>query len=332
MEIPPLQWALFAAVIGVLLAVDLVVHRGGRGASRRVAAIWTTIWIAAGLGFGLYVWRHFGPQPAREYLAAYLIEKSLSLDNLFVFLVIFQSLRVPLRYQHTVLLWGIFGALLFRAAFIFLGVQAIERWDWVELVFGGILLVTAWRVFRDDPGTKTESKVANWLARHLPFDPNPRNTRFFVRVDGKLRGTPLLLAILAVEFTDVIFAIDSVPAAFAVSREEFVLYTSNAFAILGLRALYLLLACVIGNLPYLHYGLAAVLAFAGVKLVAGERFHIEPLGSVAFIVAVLAIAVGASLWARRRARPSVAVEIEASPAELAPKARPPGSEPTPAPR
>jgi tellurite resistance protein TerC len=296
------MWIAFAVVLGVLLAVDLFVHRGGRATSRRSATLWTVIWIGVGLAFGGFVALTLGPQAAEEYLAAYLIEKSLSLDNLFVFLVIFRSLAIPQESQHTALAWGILGALAFRALFIFLGVAAIERYEWVTYVFAGILLWAAYRSLREDPSKRGESRVALWLSRHLPVTPQSHGARFLARQDGRLLATPLLLAVFAVELTDIVFAIDSVPAALAVTRSRFVVYTSNAFAILGLRALYLVLEGSLSKLAYLHYGLAAVLAFAGLKMLLAPWLHVPPLISVAIIVVCIAAAVWASLRARRRGR------------------------------
>ncbi|NMO22649.1 TerC/Alx family metal homeostasis membrane protein [Pyxidicoccus fallax] len=297
LNIPTWVWVVFWAVILALLVVDLVAHRGRHGESHKAAVIWTGVWISAGLLFGALVWRIFGTQAGHEYLAAYFIEKSLSLDNVFVFLVIFRSLGVPSKAQHNVLFLGIFGALVFRALFIFLGAAALERWHWVAYVFGGILLVTAWRVFREDPAVQVENKAVRWLAHRMPVTHEFHGKKFIVRLEnGRRVATPLLLALLGLELTDILFAVDSVPAAFSVTQDTFIIYSSNAFAILGLRALYLLLAGTVGQLRYLHYGLAGVLAFAGLKMVLEPWLHVPPLTSVA-IIAVLIIG---SVWASRR--------------------------------
>ncbi len=300
-HVPTWIWVVFWAVVLVLIVVDLIAHRGHRGESRKAAVIWSGVWIATGLLFNVLVWRVFGGQAAQEYLAAYFIEKSLSLDNVFVFLVIFRSLGIPARAQHNVLFLGIFGALVFRALFIFVGAAALERWHWVAYVFGAILLITAWRVFREDPSRQQENKAVRWLARRLPVTHEVHDKKFIVRLeDGRRVATPLLLALLGLELTDILFAVDSVPAAFAVTQDTFILYSSNAFAILGLRALYLLLAGTVGQLRYLHYGLAGVLAFAGLKMVLEPWIHIPPLLSVGIIVVLIAASVGASVRARRR--------------------------------
>lgn len=301
LSIPTWIWVVFWAVILVLLVVDLLAHRGRHGESHKAAVIWSGVWIAAGLSFCVLVWRVFGSRPAQEYLAAYFIEKSLSLDNVFVFLVIFRSLAIPSRLQHQVLFLGIFGALVFRALFIFLGAAALERWSWVAYVFGAILLFTAWRVFKEDPAQQVENKAVRWLAHRLPVTQELHGKHFFVRLeDGRRVVTPLLLALLGLELTDIVFAVDSVPAAFAVTQDTFIIYSSNAFAILGLRALYLLLAGTVGKLRYLHYGLAGVLAFAGLKMVLEPWIHVPPLLSVAIIIGLIVPAVWFSQRARKR--------------------------------
>jgi tellurite resistance protein TerC len=296
MEITPTTWMVFAGVLFGFLAVDLWAHRGERHDSKRSAVFWSAVWIAVGLAFGGFVWWRFGGRPAVDYLGAYLIEKSLSVDNLFVFLIIFQMLGIPKDNQRTVLSWGIFGALVLRGLFVFLGATAIERYHWVVYVFGAILLAAAWRTFREDPSRQEENKAVEWLSRHLPVTHRIHGDGFLAREGGRTVATPLLIALLGLELTDVIFAIDSVPAAFAISREPFIVYSSNAFAILGLRSLYLVLAHTLPQMTYLHYGLAAVLAFAAVKLMIAEWINIPAWLSIAFIVVTL----GASVWASVR--------------------------------
>lgn len=301
-DVPLWAWIALSAAVLVLLVVDLIGHRGGHGTSRKAAIVWTMVWITAGLLFNVVVWVALGGQRGQEYLASYLIEKSLSVDNLFVFLIIFQTLNVPPQHQHRVLFWGIFGALVFRAIFIFAGVAALEQYDWVAYVFGGILLLAAWRAFRDDPGEPRESKIVLWLSRHLPVTHRIEGGAFVTRMQGRRVVTPLLIALVAVELTDIVFAIDSVPAALSVSQDRFVVFSSNAFAILGLRALYTVLADVLSDLEYLHYGLAAVLAFAGIKLIIADWLHIPAPISIALIAAIIGAAVWASVHARRSAR------------------------------
>lgn len=299
---PTWAWLVFGGLLTVLLGLDLFLHRGHRESSRRAAIVWSVVWIVAGLAFAGFVYVVNGPQRAVEYVAAYAIEKSLSLDNLFVFLIVFKSLSIPKEHQRRALSWGIFGALLFRAIFIFLGAAAIERWSWVVYVFGALLLVAAYRAFLGVPKEEDENRLVGFLSRHLRVSAHHGTDAFVLRERGRLVATPLLVAVLALEMTDVLFAVDSVPAALAVSRDTFVVYSSNAFAILGLRSLYIVMAHTIAELRYLHYGLAGVLAFAAIKLIGAEWFHVPPLASVAIIAAMIAAAVWASLRAGRRER------------------------------
>jgi tellurite resistance protein TerC len=294
------MWIVFGVTMAVLLAIDLFAHRGSHGEGRKSAIVWSVIWIGAGLAFNVFVWITLGGYAAKEYLAAYAIEKSLSVDNLFVFLVIFRSLGVPKEKQQTVLTWGVLGALALRALFIMLGVAAIEKWDWVVYIFGGILFFAAYHAFREDPTGMKESKLVAWLSRQLPVTEQYVGSRFFTRRNGRLVATPLFVAVIAVEATDVMFAIDSVPAALSVTRERFLVYSSNAFAILGLRALFVVLARTIAQMKYLHYGLAFVLALAGAKMIASDFFHVPPLLSVGLIVLAIGSSVYFSVRARRR--------------------------------
>lgn len=297
-----LQWAwiLFGIIVAALLALDLVMHRGGRGASRKSAYIWSGVWIAIGLLFTAVVYRFFGGERAEEYVAAYLMEKSLSVDNLFVFLVIFRSLSIEAKHQHKVLFWGIIGALVFRAVFIFVGIAAINRFHWLAVVFGLMLLYTAYRAAAEDPAQKSESALIGWLSRFLPVVKENGDGRWSVRREGKVYLTPLAVALVTVELTDVMFAIDSVPAVFAVSRDPFVVYSSNIFAILGLRALYTALEHNLRDFPYLHYGLSGVLGFAGLKLILSQWIKLPPLVSVSIIASIIAASIVASLRAKSR--------------------------------
>lgn len=303
-NIPWWGWAAFGVVVTILLVVDLFAHRGEHAESRKSALVWTLVWIGTGLAFCGFMWAVFGAAPAQEYLAAYLIEKSLSLDNLFVFLIIFQTLSIPSEEQHRVLFWGIFGAVIFRGIFIFAGAAAVQRWDWMSYVFGGILLLAAIHAFREEPGEKDTSRIVKWLSQHLPLTHNTHGHKFLTKVDGAWMVTPLLIALAAVELTDILFAIDSVPAAFSVSNDPFIIYSSNVFAILGLRALYLLLADMLDQLDYLHYGLSVILGFAAVKILIEDWVHIPAMLSVAIIGAIIAVTVWMSVAKRRRDRKS----------------------------
>jgi len=286
-------WIIFGLTVVILLAVDLFTHRRA-GSSKKSSYIWSGVWIAAGLLFTVVVYLFFGAVRAEEYVAAYLMEKSLSIDNLFVFLIIFRSLSIPPEHQHKVLFWGILGALLFRGLFIFLGIAAINRFSWLSIVFGLLLLYTAYRAAREDPAEKSESVLIVWLSRFLPVTGETEQGRWYLRRDGKWYVTPLAIALLTVELTDIMFAIDSVPAVFAVSRDPFVVYSSNIFAILGLRALYTALEHNLRDFPYLHYGLAGVLAFAGLKLIFEGWLALPPLLSVAIISAIITASILAS--------------------------------------
>jgi tellurite resistance protein TerC len=288
-------WASFAGTLLVLLAIDLFAHRGRRALSRKAAIAWSVVWIAAGLSYGGFLGVVLGGRAAGEYLAAWLIEKSLSVDNLFVFLIVFQALKIPEEKQRRVLTWGIFGALVFRALFVAVGAAALERFHWVTWLFGAILLWTAVRVFREDPAKHRESRAVRWLSRHLPVSKETGGGAFLAREGGRRVATPLLVALLAIEVTDLVFAIDSIPAAFSVTRDTFLVYASNAFAILGLRSLYAVLAHGLERLRYLHYALAGVLAFAGVKIIVARWVELPPWISIAVVVAVIGAAVWASL-------------------------------------
>ncbi|HEX8438933.1 TerC family protein [Archangium sp.] len=297
-QVSPWEWGLFGVIVLVMIVVDLLAHHHKHGESKKAAYVWSVAWILVGLAFGGFVWARHGGTIAQEYLGAYLIEKSLSLDNLFVFLVIFSSLNVPEDKQRGVLFWGIFGALIFRAIFIALGLEALERWHWVVYIFGAILLVAAFRVAHRHPSEESDNKAVDWLSKRLPVTKEFEGEKFFTKVNGRRMGTPLLIALLSIELTDVAFAIDSVPAALSVSHNLFVVYTSNVFAILGLRALYIALAKTVHELRYLHWGLAAVLGFAGLKMIVSDWIHVPPLLSVAIIV----VCIGASVWLSLHAR------------------------------
>ena len=293
-------WIIFGTVVLVMLLVDALTHRGDRGQSRRSAGIWTAVWIGLGLAFTGFVWWQMSWLDAQEYLAVYALEKSLSLDNLFVFYVIFHSLNIPDKYHHKVLYWGILGALVFRLIFIYAGAAAVEQFAWVEYVFGGLLLVAAWRTYREDPAEDEESGIVLWLERHLPFSSSAHEGTFFARKNGRRVATTLFIALAAIELSDIMFAIDSVAAALSITHQEFVIYSANIFAILGLRSLYLFLEHNIDDFKYLHYGLAAVLAFAALKLLLHDWTWFEetvtPLTSVGIIVVII----GISIWVSMR--------------------------------
>jgi tellurite resistance protein TerC len=298
--VPAWAWGLLAGVMLLLISIDLFAHRGDRIDSRRRALVWSLVWVAVAVVFGVFVAAYFGTAAAEQYFAAYLLEKSLSVDNLFLFVVVFAALGIPSAEQRRVLTWGIVGALVTRGVFIALGAAVLHRWHEVTYVFGAILVITAWKMLRETEGTS--SRLLPWLERHLPWTSERAGHHFVVRRAGRWVATPLLLALIAIELTDVMFALDSIPAAFAVSEEPFIVYSSNVFAVLGLRALYVVLVGAIANLRYLRYGLSAVIAFAGAKMLAASWIVISPAVSVAVIALVIGAAVVGSLVARRRER------------------------------
>jgi tellurite resistance protein TerC len=298
--VPVWAWALLALVVTISVSIDLFAHRGDHVDSRKRALAWTIGWVVVSLGFNVFVAVHFGLEAGEQFLAAYLLEKSLSVDNLFVFMLVFATLRIPATEQRRVLTWGIAGAILTRGALIFAGAAAVKEWHSILYVFGALLVIAAVKLLKE-PQQEGENKLLVWLSRRLPWSRTLDGHHFVTRRNGRLLGTPLLLALIANELTDIVFAIDSVPAAFAVTEEPFIIYSSNLLAILGLRALYIVLAGVLAELRYLRFGLAAVLAFAGFKLLLSKWIHVPPLVSVGVIASCIAIAVIASL----RARPSI---------------------------
>jgi tellurite resistance protein TerC len=293
-----------------MLALDLgVFHRQAHAVGWREALGWSIFWITLALVFNLGIYLYAGAQPALEFLAGYLIEKSLSVDNIFVFLVIFSYFAVPAAYQHRVLFYGILGALIMRAVFILLGAAMLEAFHWTIYVFGAILLITAVKllVHRHEDVHPERNPVVRLFKRFVPLVTEYRGPRFLVSEAGRWRATPLLLVLVTIEATDVVFAVDSIPAIFAVTRDPFIVYTSNIFAILGLRALFFLLAGAIGKLYYLKTGLAIVLGFVGVKMVIADWYKIPITVSLAIIAACIG---GAALASLLRSPPPVALASE----------------------
>ncbi len=295
-------WAGFFALVLAMLAIDLGVSRHRTGAMPlRAAALWTAIWIGMALLFnlGIYLWR--GAEPALEFFTAYLIEKALSVDNLFVFVLIFSLFGVPALYQRRVLLWGVLGALIMRGIFIGAGAALLHRFHWLMYVFGAFLIFTAFKLAL---GGETEIKpernpLIRLFRRIMPVTEHFEGERFFVRHAGVLMATPLFLVLLIVESTDLVFAVDSIPAVLAITQDPFLVYTSNVFAILGLRALYFLLAGAMTKFHYLKAGLSAILGFVGVKMLIAGFFKI-PVGlSLGVIATILIVAIMASLLRAR---------------------------------
>lgn len=311
------QWGVFLGLVIALLLIDLLVfHREAHEINTREAAVESAAWISIGLLFSLVVWWWFGLAATGEYVSGYLIEKSLSVDNVFVWALIMSYFKVPQKYQHRVLFWGIFGALVMRAIFIFVGIALIERFDWILYVFGAFLLFTAGRMMftendHVDPGNSRFLKIVN---RVIPSSDQLDGPHLFTKVNGRRLATPLFAVLLLVELTDVVFAVDSVPAVLAVSNEQFIVFSSNAFAILGLRALYFLLADMHNRFTYLQQGLAIILAFVGVKMIIANWYHIPTWLSLTVIGIVLTGSIAFSLKVERD---SAATEDDGGPDDAA---------------
>jgi len=299
----PAAWAGFIAFVIVMLALDLgVFHRKAHEVGFREALAWSAVWIGLALVFNAGVWWTFGSQSGIEFLTGYLIEKSLSIDNIFVFVVIFAALGIPAIHQHRVLFWGILSALLLRAAMIFAGVELLARFHWLIYLFGGFLIVTGIKLYlqRD----KEEHPESGWamrtIRRLLPSTPQLHGERFFVVENGRRLATPLFMALMLIEVTDVIFAVDSIPAILAISTDPFIVFTSNIFAILGLRSLFFLFARLVDKFRYLKVGLAGVLVFVGAKMAAVDVYKIPPAVSLVIVAFMLGASIVASWLSARR--------------------------------
>ena len=292
-----LQYTLFCAFILLLLILDLgVFHKKDHVFSTKEAIGWSAFWISLGLLFGLGVGYFEGATKGQEYLAGFLIEKSLSVDNIFVFVMVFAFFKVEPKYQHRVLFYGILGAVVMRGLAIFAGTALLARFNWLMYVFGGFLLFTAIKMFKTaDHESEGESKLLRMLSNKLPVATHHNDGKFFVKEGGKWHVTSLFIALIALELSDVIFAVDSIPAIFAVTRDPFIVFTSNIFAILGLRSLYFLSADLIRRFEYLNKGVAVVLLFVGIKMLISGVYHIPSGISLAIIGAILAFSVWYSM-------------------------------------
>jgi tellurite resistance protein TerC len=291
-------WVGFIAFVLAMLALDLgIFQRKVHEVKPREAAIWTAIWVALALAFAGILWVWQGREPALTFLTGYVIEESLSMDNIFVIVLIFDYFAVPKTFQHRVLFYGILGALLMRGLFIALGTVLLAKFQWIIYVFGGMLIVTGVRMaFKHDESFDAEQNpIVGMVRRLVPLSKNFHGKHFFTIENGRRVATPLLLVLVLVEFTDLIFAIDSIPAIFGVTRDPFLVYTSNIFAVMGLRSLYFLLASVIEKFYLLKYGLAVILTFVGVKMIAEHWVHVPIHVSLGVILGVLIISIVASL-------------------------------------
>ena len=298
----PMSWVVFGAVVAVMLALDLgVFHRKAHVIRTREAAVWSAVWISVALLFNLGIYLHSGSDRALEFFQAWLIEKALSVDNLFVFLVAFSYFAVPAHLQHRVLFWGIIGALITRGIFIAVGAALLANFHFVMYIFGAFLIFTAVRLLRggDEEPHPEKNPVLRLFRRFVRLTPEYEGTRFFVRQNGVLYATPLLLVLVVIEATDVVFAVDSIPAVFGVTNDVFIVYTSNIFAVLGLRALCFLIASVVARLKYLRPALALVLAFVGGKMLLSDKFRIPNWISLVVIGGLIGSAAAISLIASR---------------------------------
>ncbi len=292
---PISHWIGFHVFIFVLLGMELVyVRRQGPAKIHSTAIAATILWIAAALAFALFIFHTMGGEFATQYLAGYAIEESLSIDNLFVFLILFRVFNIEPSHQPKVLFWGVAGAIVMRGAFIATGLELLTHFEWVSYVFAAILLIAAIRlVLPSAQKAETMPGWIKWITRVHPV--SLRQDKFFVREDGRRMVTVLFLALLAIELTDVVFALDSIPAVLSITRNPFLAYTSNIMAVMGLRSLYFLLAHLLNKLRFLHYGLAAVLAFAALKMLSAHWIEIGPITSLAVVVSVLFVTIVLSL-------------------------------------
>jgi len=314
-----LMWIGFNIFVLAMLALDLgVFHRKAHEVKIKEALLWSAVWIALALAFnvGVYFWR--GQETALEFLTGYLLEKALSVDNIFVFIMIFAYFRVPALYQHKVLFWGILGALVMRAIFIAAGVALLQHFHWVIYIFGAFLILTGVKLAmqQDKEVHPEKNPVLKLFRRLMPVMKNYKGAKFLIKRNGRRYATPLLLVLVMVETTDLVFALDSIPAILAITRDTFIVYTSNVFAILGLRALYFALAGIMQMFHYLSYGLAAILVFVGVKMMIMD-FYKLPIGiSLGVVAGILTISVIASLLHPRQNHAPAKIDAQLEPVAL----------------
>ncbi|MDJ0348956.1 TerC family protein [Cryobacterium sp. PH29-G1] len=301
MTVPLWAWFAVLGVILLMLAVDLVAHRKAHVIGVREAAVWSIVWVTLGIAFGVLVWTLWGAEFGQQYFAGYLIEKSLAIDNVFVWAIIFAAFAVPREYQHRVLFLGVLGALIFRGIFIAAGAALIENYSWILYLFAAFLIYTGWRMFRsrNDHVHPEKSRILKVFRRFVPMTDAYHGQKFLIRKAGIVVATPLLAVLVLVEITDIIFAVDSIPAIFAVTSEPFLVFTANAFAILGLRAMYFLLADLIHRFIYLKIGLAFVLIWVGIKMLLLDVFYIPTTISLAVVAAIITVSIVTSLRSTR---------------------------------
>jgi tellurite resistance protein TerC len=315
----PLFYGVFIAIVIVMIAIDMLTLKkeGMHRVSTKEALLWTSVWIAVSLGFAGWLYFELAHNPAvgsdvavdsvMDFLTGYVLEKSLSVDNIFVFVLIFSYFKIPAEYQHRVLLFGVLGAIALRAIMVALGAVLVSRFEWVLYLFGVFLLYSGIKLMLPE---KTEDKglsdnpLVSWLNQHMRVSEQLNREKFFTIENGQRMATPLLLTLVVIELSDVVFAVDSIPAVFAVTSDPFIVFTSNIFAVLGLRAMYFLLANVVEKFIYLKYGLAVVLTFIGGKMLVAKWWHIPSFASLAVVFSALLIAIIAS-WLKTRQRPDI---------------------------
>jgi tellurite resistance protein TerC len=306
--VPTWFWIAFHVGVFIVLAIDLFgFHRKAHVVGIREAAAWVSVWVTLSLCFNVLVWQMRGPQAGLEFLTGYIIEYSLSVDNIFVFVLIFTYFRVPKEFQHRVLVWGILGALVMRGFMIWLGVTLIERFEFVLYIFGAFLLITGFRmlVSKGEEIDLESNFLLRLCRRWMRVTPEYHGQKFAVKIGNTWMLTPLALVLVCIESMDLVFAVDSIPAVFAVTRDPFIIYTSNVCAILGLRSLYFVLAHVVDRFIYLKTGLAIILGFVGIKMIMADFYHLPAWISLTFILSVLAITITASMRATRTRLPKV---------------------------
>lgn len=302
LDVPPWAWVVLGAAVAVLLAIDLYRHREAHAPTFSEAGKESAFWVFCGLAFALFFLWQFGGQAAGEYLGVYLTEKSLSIDNVFVWALLFSSMKIPLMYQHRVLFWGIFGALFLRAIFIFAGAAIVTRFSWVLIGFGVFLIFTGIKIMRhtEDEGDEASTAGLGLLRRIMPVSEAYDGQQFFTHKNGVRMATPLFAALVVVETTDVIFAVDSVPASFGVANDPYTILAANAFAIMGLRAMYFLLADARERFHYLSHALGGILLFVGIKLSITPWYHIDIYISLAIIIAIMIGAIAFSIYKNKQ--------------------------------
>lgn len=292
-----LTWIIFSVLILVALAIDLGLHADNKKPTLSSAIYWSLFWILLALGFNTWIYYERGVEPALNFLASYLVEKALSVDNLFVFLVIFKAFHIPSHLRHMVLFWGVIGAIVMRAIFIAGGIALVSHFEFIFYIFGLFLIYTGFKLAcqKEEEIHPEQNPIILWFQKWIPVDANCNTEHFFIQKAGAWYATPLFLALLAVEISDLIFALDSIPAVLGITTDPLIVFTSNIFAILGLRSLYFALEKTLELFQYLHYGLAIILIFIGLKMLIADFYHVPITTSLAFIGITLLLSIGASM-------------------------------------